>query len=70
VGEENNCRIASELAAENSLDLLALSYKDRFQDKDVPGLLNAADMDQKAYNYNTYFILRGQIEYSIPGRIC
>lgn len=68
-GEHNNSRIASELAAENMLDLMVLSYKGRAMEgirEYVPGMLIAAEMDQQAYNYTRYFTLRGHVGHSIP----
>ena len=68
-GEVNNSKIASELAAENILDLMCLSYKGRAMEgikEYVPGMLIAAEMDQQAYNYTRYFTIRGQVEHSLP----
>ena len=68
-GERNNSRIACELAAENMLDLMVLSYKGRAMEgirEYVPGMLIAAEMDQEAYNYTRYFTLRDQVDHSLP----
>ena len=65
-GDLNNSRIAYDLAAENLLDLMALSYKsgaDQFR-KYVPGMLIAAEKDQEAYNFTKYFMIR--VLHSIP----
>jgi len=68
-GNENNSQIAFELAAENMLDLMVLSYKRRSKEgikEFVPWMLIVAEMDQKAYNYTRYFNIRSQVDYPLP----
>ena len=69
-GVANRSNIAFELAAENSLDLMVLSYREgpwraSFMEF-VSGMMISSEMDQEAYNYIRYFSIRYQLDYSIP----
>jgi hypothetical protein len=73
-GDLNNSKRAYDLAADNLLDLMALSYKSgAHQEADqeqmrkyVPGMLIAAEKDQEAYNFTKYFMIKDHLEFSIP----